>query len=107
MGHDARPPLGDRDATLLRALRERYPEGHFDEHNVAVDAPKSAELLRALDFLDAKVNRRRRALSRRSAEILAGWLDRVEGLPVDGLHLAKDRRGWSRVEAVGCTRAAG
>jgi hypothetical protein len=92
---------------LLRALRERYPDGHFDEHNVAVDAPKSPEFLDALSFLDVKVDLRRRALSFRSHEAIAGWLKRVEGCRADGLglYLTKDRIGWARV--VGPTGCAG
>jgi hypothetical protein len=107
-----RPALDDCDAVLLRALRERYRADNFDEHHVSVDAPQSPELLNALSFLGVKVNRRHRALSYPSHALVARWLDRVEGLPVAGLRLAKDRIGWARVEAVGlgatgCTGAAG
>jgi hypothetical protein len=95
-----KPPLGDRDAILLKALREQYPTGHFDECNIAIDAPGSPDLLGALAFLDVKVDARRRALGPRSHEVVVGWLDRVEGLPVDGLLLKKDPIGWCRVQGV-------
>jgi hypothetical protein len=109
VGHIGKPPLGEVDARLLRALCERYPDGHFDEHNIAVDAPGSPDLLDALDFLEAKIDRRRRALSHRSHEVLARWLDQIEGRPVDGFLLRRDRIGWCQVErhVIGPTGPAG
>jgi hypothetical protein len=106
------PPLGDRDATLLPALRERYPSDTFDDVNIATAAPGCPALLAALDFLDARIDRRRRALTHRSHEAVAKWIDRVEGVPADGLLLTRDRIGWLRIDAVGrgatgCTGAAG
>jgi hypothetical protein len=100
--------LGEIDVALLKALREQYPSGHFDEVNVGIDAATSPELLRALDFLAPKIDRRRRALSFSSKETVARWLDRVEGRPIGGLSLDRDRRGWCYVVgATGCTGAAG
>jgi hypothetical protein len=101
MGHIGRPPPGEVDGRLLRALRERYRTDNFDEHNISVDAPRSPELLRALAFLGVKVDRRHRALSYPSHAVVADWLDRVEGWRANGLYLAKDRRGWNRIEVVG------
>jgi hypothetical protein len=106
------PPLGDRDAQLLRALRERYPADTFDEINIATAAPGNPDLLRALDFLDARIDRPRRRLTHRSAAAVAEWIERVQGLPVDGLTLTRNRIGWARVESVGlgrtgCTGPAG
>jgi hypothetical protein len=62
MDHTNRPPpLGARDATLLRALRDRYPSDSFDEVAISTAAPGCPDLLAALDFLDARIDRRRRA----------------------------------------------
>jgi hypothetical protein len=112
MSYIGRLPLGEPDARLLRVLREQYPGERFDEHNISVDAPRSPELLRALNFLGVRVNRRRRSLSYRSHATLAEWLKRVEGWRANELRLVKDRIGWSNIEAVGlaptgCTGTAG
>jgi hypothetical protein len=94
-----REPLGEVDARLLRALREQYPDGHFDDVNIAIDAPRSPDLLRALDFLSPlAIDRRRRSLSNRSREAVERWIENVEGSTVDGLYLRRDRIGWCSVE---------
>jgi hypothetical protein len=99
-----RAPLGELDAALLRALHEQYPDGeHFDEINISIDAWRRPELLAALAFLDPKIDRRRRALTRGSTAAVQRWIDRTEGRPLDGLYLRRDRVGWSYVEVVGAT----
>jgi hypothetical protein len=112
--NDGSPPpaLGDRDAILLRALRERYPGDQFDALNISTTVAGNPELLAAMGFLGARIDRSRRRLTHRSLEAVAEWLDRVEGLPVGGLTLTRNRIGWARVEAVGavptgCTGPAG
>lgn len=91
------PPLGEADAALLKALRERFGGDRFDEQNVAVGAPHDGRLMAALGFLNPTIDRRRNALSYRTREALAGWLERVENRPAGGLVLRKDGIGWSRV----------
>jgi hypothetical protein len=101
MSHISKPPLGEPDAQLLRALQARYPGERFDECNISVDAPRSPELLRALDFLSVRINRRQRSLSYASHRVVEQWLVRAEGRPANGLSLAKDARGWSHIVSVG------
>jgi hypothetical protein len=72
---DKAAPLGEFDARLLRELRRRWPGEHFDEVNIATSAPTAPDLLGALDFLDVKLDRRRRALSHASYQRVADWLD--------------------------------
>jgi hypothetical protein len=104
MSFIGKTPLGERDAKLLRALRERYSTETFDEHHISVDAPRSPEMLAALSFLRVTVDRRRRSLSYSSHAAVAEWLDRVEGQAVDGLVLTRSPIGWYRV--IGTTGGA-
>jgi hypothetical protein len=90
------------DGRLLHALYRTYPDGHFDEVNISIDAVRSPELLTALAFLDPKIDRRRRSLSARSIEAVRMWLERIEERDTgSGLQLRRDLRGWCSVEASG------
>jgi hypothetical protein len=102
VGFIGRAPLGAADARLLRALREQYPEGHFDEINISIDALRRPELLAALSFIGPKIDRRRRALSHRSREAVEQWIENVAERDIGaGLYLRRDRRGWCYIERVG------
>jgi hypothetical protein len=85
------------DGRLLRALYQQYPDGHFDEINVGIDAARSPKLLTALTFLDPKIDQRHRSLSRRSQTVVAKWIERIEGRTIGGLLLTRDRIGWCQV----------
>jgi hypothetical protein len=98
MSRTDKPPLGEPDARLLRALRAKYPHGHFDEFNIGIDGWLDRDLLDALAFLGPTIDRRRRALGRRSREAVERWIERVEGRPIDGLALRRSRIGWCYVE---------
>jgi hypothetical protein len=94
-------PNRDSDAELLAVLHEIFLDDQFDEIHVGIYAIDHPRLLAALAFLNPKIDRRRRALTHRTVEDVAAWLDRVENRPAGGLVLEKDRRGWSHV--MGCT----
>ena len=94
-------PSAEPDARLLRALYAQYLDDRFDEINLSIDAVRRPDLMAALTFLDPKINRRGRALARCSISAVKDWLDRVEGRPVDGFQLHRDRIGWFHVERIG------
>ena len=98
--------VSDADsAELLRALLDRWPFGHFDELNVAVDAPYDRRLRRALAPIVGRVRTRKDwgggRLSDANKRDVLRWLLAVEGRPLDGLVLARDAIGWCDIEPVG------
>jgi hypothetical protein len=90
-------------ARLLWALLARWPAGHFDELNVAVEAPDSPGLLAALGFMGPKVRRcgGYRMLTRDSERDVLRWVLSVVERDIGGLRLVRDAIGWCSVEIVG------
>jgi hypothetical protein len=98
---------GEPHARLLRVLREQYRDDQFDEVNISIDAVRNCELLAALGFLEPTVDRRRRALSRRSAAAIEKWINRVADRVFGGLYLHRDSRGWSYVDPIATVAPTG
>jgi hypothetical protein len=94
--------ITDNDAALLRALHERFPEGHFDEWHVAANFPRSPALLATLAFLrpvvQDKVNP---VLTGPATTRVARWLMEIAGYEIGGLRLDRDPIGWCTVVPVG------
>jgi hypothetical protein len=94
----------DADSTaLLAALFQRWPDGHFDETNIAVSAPRSPRLLAALGFLNPRVRRvaHNPMLSGQTERDLLRWMLTIRGRDIGGLRLDRDPIGWCSVSVVG------
>ena len=103
MPHTSPEPLAAADAALLRALGRQYrgPDANkFDEVNIAIDAPRCFDLLSASGFLEPKIDRRRRVLTKRTMARVAHWLERMDGTAVGRMMLQRDRLGWSHIETL-------
>jgi hypothetical protein len=90
-------------ARLLAALLEKWPEGHFDEVNIVVSAPRSPPLMAALDFLNPKVRRVAHSpmLSQKNERDVLRWLLSVAAREIGGLRLRRSAIGWCDVEVIG------
>jgi hypothetical protein len=86
-------------ARLLSALLQHWPEGHFDEVNVAVSAPRSPALMATLGFIDPKVRRVAGwpQLSRENQRDFLRWGLGVAGREIGGVRLERDPFGWCDV----------
>jgi hypothetical protein len=94
--------LADCSAALLRTLVERWPDGHFDEYNISVTAPRSPALLAALGFLNpVRRCRINPSLTDASDRRIERWLIDIAGSEIGGLRLDRDVIGWCRVSVVG------
>jgi len=89
-------------AQLLRVLRDRYPDGRFDEIDVARDAPYDDEMLRALGSVLGSPLRMRyrwgsKYLLERDERAVARWFKAIDGWPFEGLKISRYFNGWVNV----------
>lgn len=101
----SRYPCGDGDSgQLLWALLAQWPHDQFDELNVAIDAPRSPQLMAALRFMRPKIQRQRGTVWMLSSETerdVLRWILGVAGREVGRLRLDRTPAGWCTVEVAG------
>jgi hypothetical protein len=93
--------LAECNAVLLRALHERWPDGHFDEWNISANFPRSPALLATLAFLRPVVRDKvNPTLTSASGRRVERWLIDIAGYEIGGLRLERDVLGWCTVVVV-------